>query len=244
MRRVVVLLLLTAVVQHGCAALAPSPATEYDLTFRPVVGMRLAYDVTVQGSAAGEQLRQSLTKVITIVSADTDAYSVRLAFNGTEAPYLVTLTWTGAVKSVTPDGPGNPSPTTEQLAAAATLSSWMKSGASTGPWRIGVTREVVVQIPDGDAKGSELTLRARLRRITSFARRLAAEMTLDGVGTITGSGAPIVMRMSGTLWTDIRTGAPLLSTMTGDGQATVGGNAFRVEMKVEERLNIPASERL
>jgi hypothetical protein len=238
MRRMAVLLLM-AVIQPGCAALTRGPEADYDLTFRPVAGMRLAYDVTVKGSAAGQRARQSLTKVIRIVAADTDAYSVRFAVNGSEAPYLVTLSWAGSVKSVTPDGGASPSLTPEQMAEAATLSAWATSGASSAPWRIGATRELAVNVPSGDAKGARVTMRTTLRRITSLARRPAAELTFDGTGTIPSPGAPITMRFTGTQWTDLRTGALLLSTINGDGSATDA--AFRVQMTVEERLNISAS---
>jgi hypothetical protein len=240
MRKVVVVLIVLAVIQHGCAALTRSPDVDYDLTFRPVNGMRLAYDVTVEGRAAGERTRQSLTKVIRVVTADTDGYSIRFAVNGSDAPYLVTLDWAGGVKSVTPDAGSSPSPTTEQLAEAATLSAWVASGASNGPWQIGATRELAVNVPSG-AKGSRVTMRTTLRRITSVARRPAAELTFEGVGTIPSPGAPITMRFTGTQWTDLRTGALLLSTITGDGRVVAGDTPLRLEMKVEERLNIPAS---
>lgn len=232
----------------GCASIA-SPTGEYDLTFRPVKGMRLAHDVITEVTASDGQERksaptQSSKRVINIVAADTESYSARVSVNGTAIPYVLTMTRDGTLKRVAADKPNESAPTEEQLAtASAVLKDAVGVGLGTMPWRVGASREVALRIPVGAAKGSEMKLRATLRQVTNFNRRPAAELTLDGDGAMTGQGSsvPVLMRISGTQWTDLQTGAVLLSTMTARGQSNIGGRPVDVEMKQEERLNLRAS---
>lgn len=205
-RRAVSVVLVMSVVflSSGCSTVA-TKQTEYDLTFRPVTGMRLAHDVSMEVTASDGQESQSAPKqsskrVINIVAADTESYSVRVAVNGTAAPYVLTMTRDGTLKTLTPDSPNGPAPTEEQVAtASAMLKDAVGAGLGTAPWRVGSSRELALRIPVGAAKGSEMKLRATLRRITKFARRPAAELTLDGGGTIAGQGSsvPVLMRISG-----------------------------------------------
>jgi hypothetical protein len=232
----------------GCAAIA-APSTEYDLTFRPVTEMRLAHDVSTEVTASDGQERKSAPKqsskrVISVVAADRESYSVRVSVNGTPVPYVLTMTRDGTMKRLAPDNPNDPAPTEEQVAtASAVLKDAVGAGLGTMPWRVGSSREVALRIPVGAAKGSEMKLTATLRRITKFERRPAAELTFDGGGTMTrqGSSVPVVMRISGIQWTDLQTGAVLLSTMTARGQSNIGGRPVNVEMKQEERLNLRSS---
>jgi hypothetical protein len=242
------LLIVAATALCGCAAITATP-TEYDLTFRPVTGMRLAHDVSMEVTASDERERQSMPKqsskrVINVVAADTESYSVRVTVNGTAAPFVLTMMRDGTLKRLTPDNPNGSTPTEEQVAtASAMLKDAVGAGLGTMPWRVGSSREVALRIPVGAAKGSEMKLRATLRRITKFARRPAAELTLDGGGTIAGQGSsvPVLMRIRGTQWTDLQTGAVLLSTMTAKGQSNIDGRPLDIEMKQEERLNLRAS---
>ena len=242
------LVIVAATTSAGCAAIAGTPR-EYDLTFRPVTGMRLAHDVSTEVTASDGQERRSAPKesskrVINILAADTDSYSVRVAVNGTPVPCVLTLTRDGTLKRLSPDNPNGPAPTQEQVAtASAVLKDAVGAGLGTAPWRVGSSRELALRIPVGAAKGSEMKLRATLRRITKFQRRRAAELTLDGEGAMAGQGSsvPAIMRISGIQWTDLQTGAVLLSTMTAKGQSNVGGRAVSIEMKQEERLNLRAS---
>jgi hypothetical protein len=242
------LLVIVAAAFGGCSAITATP-TEYDLTFRPVTGMRLAHDVSMEVSASDGQERKSAPKqsskrVINIVAADTESYSVRVSVNGTAVPFVMTMMRDGTLKRLAPDNPNGPAPTEEQVATASTmLKDAVGAGLGTMPWRVGSSREVALRIPVGAAKGSEMKLRATLRRITKFERRPAAELTLDGAGTIAGQGSsvPVLMSISGIQWTDLQTGAVLLSTMTATGQSNSGGRPVDVEMKQEERLNLRAS---
>jgi hypothetical protein len=243
------LIILSVVfLSSGCSTVATTQ-TEYDLTFRPVTGMRLAHDVSMEVTASDGQERQSAPKqsserVINVVAADTESYSVRVAVNGTAAAYVLTMTRDGTLKRLVPDSPNDPAPTAEQVAtASAMLKDAVGAGLGTAPWRVGSSRELALRIPVGAAKGSEMKLRATLRRIAKFQRRRAAELTLDGEGAMAGQGSsvPVIMRISGTQWSDLQTGAVLLSTMTAKGQSNVGGRAVSIEMKQEERLNLRAS---
>jgi hypothetical protein len=241
------LVIVAATTSAGCAAIAGTPR-EYDLTFRPVTGMRLAHDVSTEVTASDGQERRSAPKesskrVINILAADTDSYSVRVAVNGTAVPCVLTLTRDGTLKRLSPDNPNGPAPTQEQVAtASAVLKDAVGAGLGTAPWRVGSSRELALRIPVGAAKGSEMKLTATLRRITKFERRRAAELTFDGEGTIVGQDSvPMSMRISGTQFSDVQTGVVLLSAMTATGQSNIGGRLVNVEMKQEERLNLRAS---
>jgi len=245
---VVVIILSVVFLSSGCSTVATTQ-TEYDLTFRPVTGMRLAHDVSTEVTASDGQEgksapKQSSKRVISVVAADTESYSVRVSVNGTPVPYVLTMTRDGTLKRLAPDNPNDPAPPEEQVAtASAVLKDAVGAGLGTMPWQVGSSREVALRVPVGAAKGSEMKLTATLRRITKFARRPAAELTFDGGGTMVrqGSSVPVVMRISGTQWTDLQTGAVLLSIMTARGQSNIGGRPVNVEMKQEERLNLRSS---
>jgi hypothetical protein len=246
-RRPFLMIVSVVFLSSGCSTIGTRQA-EYDLTFRPVTGMRLAHDVSTEVTASDGQERKSAPKqsskrIISIVAADTESYSVRVSINGTAGPYVLTMTRDGTLKRLAPDNANDPAPTAEQVATvSAVLKDAVGAALGTTPWRVGSSREVALRIPVGSAKGSEMKLTATLRRITKFERRRAAELTFDGGGTIVGQDSvPMSMRISGTQFSDVQTGVVLLSTMIARGQSNIGGRPVDVEMKQEERLNLRAS---
>lgn len=241
-------------VRQGDLVPSASQPSEVNVLFRPVAGIRLAYETvsSFKGlDASGKRVAGSSTRklVVEVITKDEDGYGIRLTVDGRMAPATFRVSSRGTLLKVLFDHSGPPSSQEAYALGSATARLVQLSVVHDGPWKRDETRPLGFSLPPSLEQFEAILKRilagsVTFRRLVTVEGRPAVEFDYTKTMDFRLLGLEGIGQMSGPLWVDGKTGILLRSTGKLARSWSAGGRMVSGEMIAEEMLVIEDSSGL